>query len=110
MAAAEERRVLHGSEPMSFVCWHQPTPLKQVKTYIQSPTGVQAQRYVHVVSKELLLQIFLIILSFFFVFPKRGFVVVYFSNLSFDDSLCFCCDHDLVKKEMCIQACMSVGV
>ena len=47
-----------GGEPQDFVYWHRPAePLDRVISYIQSPSGVQARRYVYVVSKWLLLKL-----------------------------------------------------
>ena len=49
-ATASVNDVLIGSEPMSFVCWHRPTPLDRVLSYVQSPSGMQTRNYVHIVS------------------------------------------------------------
>ena len=49
-ATASANDVLIDSEPMSFVCWHRPTPLDRVLFYVQWQSGMQARHYVHIVS------------------------------------------------------------
>ena len=52
-ATASANDVLIVSETMPFVCWHRPTPLDRVQSYVQSPSGMQACHYIHIDVTEL---------------------------------------------------------